>query len=59
MDGRAEVLEGRPLPTVAAALREKYPQYDDVPVFAGEPVAVRLTPERVVSWRAGPPRKDA
>jgi PPOX class probable F420-dependent enzyme len=56
VDGRAEVLEGAgDLPEGAvAALRAKYPQYAEVPLFRGEPTALRLLPERVSSWCAGP-----
>jgi len=33
-----------------AALRAKYPQYRDVPLFAGEPLLLRIDPERVLTW---------
>ena len=33
-----------------AALRGKYPQYREVPLFAGEPLLLRIDPERVLTW---------
>jgi len=33
-----------------AALRSKYPQYHEVPLFAGEPLLLRIDPERVLTW---------
>jgi PPOX class probable F420-dependent enzyme len=35
-----------------AALRAKYPQYASVPLFAGEPMLLRIEIDRVVSWAA-------
>ncbi len=59
VDGRAAVVEGRhpqsdpEIAEVAAALRAKYPQYDDVPLFRAEPLLLRITVVRVRSWCAG------
>lgn len=54
LDGRAEVLEGAVPDGACEALRAKYPQYATVPLFRGAPLAVRVEPERVASWCAGP-----
>ncbi len=43
---RAELAAGE------AALRAKYPQYASVPLFAGEPLLLRIELERVASWAA-------
>jgi PPOX class probable F420-dependent enzyme len=51
VDGRA-ALRGTE-PAAEAALRAKYPQYADTPLFAGAPVLLRIEPERVTSWSAG------
>ena len=59
VDGRAAVVEGRypqsdpEIGQVADALRIKYPQYDEVPLFRAEPLLLRITVERVRSWCAG------
>ena len=59
IDGRAEVVEGRDpqsdpeIAEVVEALRTKYPQYDEVPLFRAEPQLLRITMERVRSWCAG------
>ena len=53
VDGRVDVLEGVVPDGAAAALCAKYPQYADFPLFRGEPLALRLTPERLRSWCAG------
>ncbi len=39
---------------VAAALREKYPQYRRVAVFQGEPTLLHVRVARRVGWCAGP-----
>jgi PPOX class probable F420-dependent enzyme len=58
--GRAEVVEGRDpqndpeIREVVEALRTKYPQYGEVPLFRAEPQLLRITVERVRSWCAGP-----
>ncbi len=50
--GRAEILEAGPDRERALTfLREKYPQYRDMANFGQGPV-IRITPERVVGWRA-------
>ena len=52
--GRAELLESGAEPARAIArLREKYPQYREMPID-GNPV-IRLTPERVTGWNGSPP----
>ena len=35
-----------------AALRAKYPQYREVPLFAGEPLLLRIDPARVLTWKS-------
>jgi hypothetical protein len=58
VDGRAAVIEARDpaadpeLMAVADALRVKYPQYADVPLFRREPILLRIAVERVGSWCA-------
>ena len=54
VDGRAEVVRGDALPSevLAAALREKYPQYAQTPVFLGEPTALSIEIDRFASWTA-------
>lgn len=42
------------MPDVAAALRAKYPQYRDVPLFSGVPTLLEFTIERTRGWRATP-----
>jgi len=51
VDGRAE--RGGGAAAVEAALRAKYPQYRETPLYAGPPALVRIEPERVTSWAAG------
>ena len=52
--GRAELLERGAEPARAIArLREKYPQYREMPID-GNPV-IRLTPERATGWAGSPP----
>ena len=59
VDGRAAVVEGMDpqsdpeIREVAKALRSKYAQYDEVPLFRAEPLLLRITVERVRSWCAG------
>jgi PPOX class probable F420-dependent enzyme len=49
VQGRAELLEDGPDPPMAIAkLREKYPQYRNMPLD-GNPV-IRITPGRVTGW---------
>ena len=53
--GRAETIEAGPdRDRALALLREKYPQYRAMPGFGQGPV-IRLTPDRVTSWRGGDP----
>ena len=40
--------------SAVAALRGKYPQYEDVPVLREPPTLLVLTPQRVRSWGASP-----
>lgn len=60
VDGFARVLQpAHPAadPEVAAAvaaLRAKYPQYQTVPVLGEPPTLLRIAPDRVRSWCAGP-----
>jgi PPOX class probable F420-dependent enzyme len=60
VDGRAAVVEGRDpaadpeLGAATAALRAKYPQYAEWPLWRAEPVLLRIALERVRSWCAGP-----
>lgn len=57
--GRAEILEtGQDRERALDMLREKYPQYQAMRDFGLGPV-IRLTPERIVSWRGGPPAPHA
>lgn len=37
----------------AAALRAKYPQYDETPLFRARPTLVEIRPQRVSSWASG------
>jgi PPOX class probable F420-dependent enzyme len=48
VDGRASLCGGDA--GAEAALRAKYPQYRDVPLFAGEPRLLRIDPERILTW---------
>jgi len=58
VDATARVIEpatlaGNPEAEAAvAALRAKYPQYARVPLSSGEPRLLRISIERVSSWRA-------
>ena len=52
--GRAEILEsGADRERALVLLQEKYPQYRAMADFGRGPV-IRLTPDRVASWRGGP-----
>jgi PPOX class probable F420-dependent enzyme len=56
--GRAEILGGGSARERGLALlREKYPQYRTMPDFGQGPV-IRLTPERVASWRGSAPNSE-
>ena len=56
--GRAEILGAGPARERGLALlREKYPQYRTMPDFGQGPV-IRLTPERVASWRGSAPNSE-
>ncbi len=39
---------------VAAALRRKYPQYETVPLFSGEPTLIRIEAAPPRGWCASP-----
>lgn len=52
IEGRAEVVPAKAWPAPVAALRAKYPQYAQVPLFRGEPRLLRIEIERTTSWRA-------
>lgn len=60
LDGRAAVVEGRvrareaDVACAVRALRDKYPQYAELPLFRGEPLLLRIQVERRRSWCAGP-----
>lgn len=56
VDGRADVVEAPDpeLPGVADALRAKYPQYREWPLYRGAPLLLRIALERTRSWCAGP-----
>ncbi len=57
--GRAEILETGPdRERALALLQEKYPQYRAMADFGRGPV-IRLTPERVASWRGSSPQPTA
>lgn len=51
IDGRAEPRGAHA--GVEAALRLRYPQYRETPLFGGPPTLVRIEPVRVTSWTAG------
>jgi len=52
LHGRAEiVLQGSEFEDAIVKLREKYPQYQSMPIERNPLIAVRLT--RVVSWQGG------
>jgi PPOX class probable F420-dependent enzyme len=65
VDARAAVIAERDpksdfdLARVAEALRAKYRQYDELPLFRGEPLLLRLAVDRVRSWCAGPAAVEA
>lgn len=50
VDGRAALVGGDP--GAEAALRAKYPQYRETPLYAGAPALLRIEPERCTSWAA-------
>ena len=56
IDGVAGVVEGdgaAGVPDAAAALRRKYPQYEETPLFRDPvPTLLALEPRRVTSWAA-------
>ena len=58
VDGRAAVVEGRLLQSdseirkVTDALRAKYPQYSEVPLFRTDPQLLKIKIERIRSWCA-------
>jgi PPOX class probable F420-dependent enzyme len=52
IDARAQAVAGDA--GAEAALRAKYPQYETMPLYAGEPLLLRIDPLRVASWRAAP-----
>jgi PPOX class probable F420-dependent enzyme len=52
VEGGATVVAAGEHPDAVAALRAKYPQYEHVALFAGEPRLIRVTAERITSWRA-------
>lgn len=52
VDGRATLVGGDP--GAEAALRAKYPQYRETPLYAGAPALLRIEPERRTSWAASP-----
>ena len=57
IDGDARVvtdadLAGEEFSAVEAALREKYPQYRDVPLFSGVPTLLCIAPRARRIWRA-------
>lgn len=52
IEGLAEVVPAGAWPGPVEALRAKYPQYAEVPLFRGEPRLLRIEIERTSSWRA-------
>jgi PPOX class probable F420-dependent enzyme len=56
VDGTAAVVEGERAPgaaDAAAALRRKYPQYEQTPLFRHPlPTLLAITPRRITSWAA-------
>jgi PPOX class probable F420-dependent enzyme len=52
VEGRGEVLPADAHAEAVAALRAKYPQYERVALFAGEPRLIRIAIERITSWAA-------
>lgn len=51
-DVRREAEAPREMREASAALRAKYPQYAETPLFLGEPTLLRIEIERVQSWAA-------
>jgi len=52
IDGRASIVHGDA--AAETSLRAKYPQYrGGVALYGGEPLLVRIEPERVARWSAG------
>lgn len=60
IDGTGEVCESEPAdPTTSAALaalRAKYPQYQQTPVVGSPALMIRIRPDRLSSWCADPAR---
>lgn len=58
VDGVADVIRrsagdaDAELAGVAGALREKYPQYRETPLFSGDPTLLAIRPTRMLSWSA-------
>ena len=50
VDGRASCVAGDA--AAEAALRAKYPQYRDVPLYAFDPLLLRIAPGAIASWRS-------
>ena len=52
VEGEAVIETGAGLEasSAAQALREKYPQYEEVPLFRGEPQLLKLTPHEHRAW---------
>ena len=48
IDGRATLVPGDA--AAEAALRAKYPQYRGVPLYAAEPLLIRIEPTQVTTW---------
>jgi PPOX class probable F420-dependent enzyme len=48
IDGRAELVSGNA--AAEAALRAKYPQYREVPLYAAAPLLIRIEPTGVAAW---------
>ena len=52
VDGRASLVAGDA--TAEAALCAKYPQYRAVPLYASDPLLIRIAPDAITSWRSAP-----
>jgi hypothetical protein len=54
IDGRARVVGAEQVDTasIERALRAKYPQYAEVPVFDGPATSIEIEVARLSSWRA-------
>ncbi len=50
VDATAGIVDGDP--EAESALRTKYPQYRETPLFQNGPKLIRMSPARVVSWSA-------